>query len=156
VDAALLFPLGMMNVAAMAVITLLIFAEKAWPVGPCTAQLAAGGLIAYGMLVVVVPSGRRSAARPYRFETNGQCRRGYAQRSRAGVRGRAGRGSAGGRRSLEQLGRLGEHRRRDRQPQRLGGLEVDDQVKLGGQLHRQLSRIGALEDFVDVVRAAPV
>jgi predicted metal-binding membrane protein len=49
------FPLGMMNVAAMAVVTLLIFAEKSLPVGPRIAQLAALALIAYGVLVVVVP-----------------------------------------------------------------------------------------------------
>jgi predicted metal-binding membrane protein len=49
------FPLGMMNVAAMAVVTLLIFAEKSLPVGTRIARLAALALIAYGVLVVVVP-----------------------------------------------------------------------------------------------------
>ncbi len=49
------FPLGMMNVAAMAVVTLLIFAEKSLSVGQRIAQLAALALIAYGVLVVVVP-----------------------------------------------------------------------------------------------------
>jgi predicted metal-binding membrane protein len=49
------FPLGMMNVAAMAVVTLLIFAEKSLPVGPRIAQWAALALIAYGALVVVAP-----------------------------------------------------------------------------------------------------
>ena len=51
----LLFPLGIMNVAAMALITALIFAEKAWPIGRRVAQVAAVALIAYGMLVLVVP-----------------------------------------------------------------------------------------------------
>lgn len=51
----LLFPLGIMNVAAMALITLLIFAEKSWPIGQRVAQLAAVALIAYGALVLVVP-----------------------------------------------------------------------------------------------------
>jgi predicted metal-binding membrane protein len=51
----ILFPLGMMNVAAMALITLLIFAEKSLPSGPQVGRVAAGLLIAYGVLVVVMP-----------------------------------------------------------------------------------------------------
>jgi predicted metal-binding membrane protein len=51
----ILFPLGMMNVAAMALITLLIFAEKSTPVGRQMAALAAAGLIAYGVLVIAFP-----------------------------------------------------------------------------------------------------
>ncbi|MBI4506482.1 MAG: DUF2182 domain-containing protein [Chloroflexi bacterium] len=51
----ILFPLGVMNVAAMAVITVLIFAEKSLPVGPRVAHVAAVALIAYGALVVFVP-----------------------------------------------------------------------------------------------------
>jgi predicted metal-binding membrane protein len=49
------FPLGMMNVAVLAVVTLLIFAEKSLPLGQRIAQLAALVLIAYGVLVIVVP-----------------------------------------------------------------------------------------------------
>lgn len=49
------FPLGIMNIAAMAVVTLLIFAEKSLPLGPRIAQLAALALIAYGVLIVAVP-----------------------------------------------------------------------------------------------------
>jgi predicted metal-binding membrane protein len=49
------FPLGMMNVAALAMVTILIFAEKSFPMGQRIAQLAALALIAYGVLVVVVP-----------------------------------------------------------------------------------------------------
>jgi predicted metal-binding membrane protein len=45
----------MMNVAVLAVITVLIFAEKSLPLGQRVAQLAALELIAYGVLVVVVP-----------------------------------------------------------------------------------------------------
>lgn len=51
----ILFPLGMMNVAAMAVITLLIFAEKSTPIGHQVSQLAAAALIGYGALVIFVP-----------------------------------------------------------------------------------------------------
>ena len=51
----ILFPLGVMNVAAMAVITLLIFAEKSLPVGQQIGQIAGVALMAYGALVVFVP-----------------------------------------------------------------------------------------------------
>ena len=51
----ILFPLGVMNVAAMAVITLLIFAEKSLPVGRRVAQVAAAALVVYGALVVFLP-----------------------------------------------------------------------------------------------------
>ncbi len=50
------FPFGMMNVAAMAVVTLLIFAEKSFPMGQKIAQFAALALIAYGILVMALPS----------------------------------------------------------------------------------------------------
>jgi predicted metal-binding membrane protein len=49
------FPLGLMNIAAMAVITLLIFAEKSMSLGPRLAQLAAIVLIVYGILIVLMP-----------------------------------------------------------------------------------------------------
>ena len=51
----ILFPLGLMNLGVMAVITLLIFAEKSLPVGPRVGQIAAIALIVYGTLVVFVP-----------------------------------------------------------------------------------------------------
>ena len=52
----ILFPLGVMNVAAMAVITLLIFAEKSVPAGRRISQIAAVALIAYGALVLFIPT----------------------------------------------------------------------------------------------------
>jgi predicted metal-binding membrane protein len=52
---ALLFPLGMMNIAAMASVTVLIFAEKTLPWGRTAARIAAGALIAYGVLVLADP-----------------------------------------------------------------------------------------------------
>ena len=52
----ILFPLGMMNVAVLALITLLIFAEKSLPIGRQVARAAAAGFILYGALVVFVPS----------------------------------------------------------------------------------------------------
>jgi predicted metal-binding membrane protein len=51
----MLFPLGMMNVAAMAVITGLVYAEKVFPMGERIAQVAAVALVGYGLLVVLVP-----------------------------------------------------------------------------------------------------
>ena len=51
----ILFPLGIMNVAAMALITVLIFAEKSWPVGRQVARLAAAALVVWGALVLVIP-----------------------------------------------------------------------------------------------------
>ena len=40
--------------------------------------------------------------------------------------------------------------------ERLGGLEVDDQFEFGRRLHRQVGRLLALEDAVDVAGGAPV
>jgi predicted metal-binding membrane protein len=51
----ILFPLGMMNIAVLALITLLIFAEKSTPIGRQVALLAAVALIVYGAVVVFVP-----------------------------------------------------------------------------------------------------
>jgi len=52
----ILFPLGIMNVAAMAAITLLIFAEKSFSWGERVARIAAVVLVAYGVVVLFVPS----------------------------------------------------------------------------------------------------
>lgn len=51
----ILFPLGMMNVAVLALVTLLIFTEKSLPLGRGTAVVAALALIAYGAVVLAVP-----------------------------------------------------------------------------------------------------
>jgi predicted metal-binding membrane protein len=52
----ILFPLGMMNVAMMALITLVIFAEKTLPRGRRIGQVAAAALLIYGGLVLAVPA----------------------------------------------------------------------------------------------------
>ena len=52
----LLFPLGIMNIAAMAGLSILIFAEKCFPLGARITQFAALALILYGTLVIVVPT----------------------------------------------------------------------------------------------------
>lgn len=51
----ILFPLGIMNIAAMAVLTLLIYGEKALPAGRRLARLAAVALVIYGLAVMVSP-----------------------------------------------------------------------------------------------------
>ena len=51
----ILFPLGTMNIAVLALITLLIFAEKSTAFGRQIAVLAAAALIIYGTIVVFVP-----------------------------------------------------------------------------------------------------
>jgi predicted metal-binding membrane protein len=52
----LLFPIGVMNVAAMLLVTALVFAEKVLPAGERTARVAAAALIGYGALVLAVPA----------------------------------------------------------------------------------------------------
>ncbi len=51
----ILFPLGVMNVGAMALITLLIFAEKSLPLGRQVGAFAAIALVAYGLVVILAP-----------------------------------------------------------------------------------------------------
>lgn len=51
----ILFPLGVMNVGIMALVTLLIFAEKSLTFGRQAAAVAALALVAYGALVLAVP-----------------------------------------------------------------------------------------------------
>jgi hypothetical protein len=45
---------------------------------------------------------------------------------------------------LDDLVRPPEHRRRDRQAERLGGLEVNHQIEPFGPFYRQFTRLGAL------------
>jgi len=53
---AILFPLGIMNITAMVLVTMLIYAEKSLPLGRQISQLVGGGLIAYGILVILWPA----------------------------------------------------------------------------------------------------
>src|SRR6202045_4695683 len=52
--------------------------------------------------------------------------------------------------SLDHLIRPLQERRRDRQAEGPGGLEVDDQLKLLGLLDREVGGLGAFEDLIDV------
>jgi hypothetical protein len=45
--------------------------------------------------------------------------------------------------TIDHLVRAGEQRRRHRDAEGVGGLEIDDKLILGRQLHRKLSRFGA-------------
>ena len=51
----ILFPLGIMNIAAMAGITLVIFAEKTLPWGRVAARATAAALVVYGVVVIATP-----------------------------------------------------------------------------------------------------
>src|SRR6516225_403530 len=89
-------------------------------------------------------------------------RRGYrppaspsAARAASGERSRpkpAGAATRAG--SFDDLVDADEDRRWDRQSERLGGLEVDDQFVMGGLLEGQLGRTGAAQDLVDQGRTA--
>lgn len=52
----ILFPLGIMNLAVMALLTALIFAEKALPFGWQISKLAGVVLVVYGVLVMFLPA----------------------------------------------------------------------------------------------------
>ncbi len=52
----ILFPLGMMNIAILALVTLVIFAEKSLAIGPDIARAAAAVLVIYGVIVIAMPS----------------------------------------------------------------------------------------------------
>src|SRR6266508_739258 len=56
--------------------------------------------------------------------------------------------------SLDDLVSPHQQRLRDRHPQRLRGLEVDDEFEFSGLLDRQIARLGTFEDFVYVARGA--
>src|SRR5215813_15253169 len=49
-----------------------------------------------------------------------------------------------------------QQRRRHRQAEGPSRLEIDDQVKLGRRLHRQIGRLLALENAIDVASRAPI
>jgi hypothetical protein len=52
--------------------------------------------------------------------------------------------------SLDDLIRPQQERRRNRQAERLGGLEVDDQLERGRLLDRQVSGLRTFQDLVDI------
>ena len=58
--------------------------------------------------------------------------------------------------SFDHLVGAGEQRRRHVDAQRLGRLQIDHHLVLGRGLHRQVGRLLALEDAVDIAGCAPV
>jgi hypothetical protein len=60
------------------------------------------------------------------------------------------------RNSFDHLVGAREHRRRDFETKRLRGLEIDHQLVLGRRLHKQVGRLLALEDAIDVASRKPV
>jgi hypothetical protein len=59
-------------------------------------------------------------------------------------------------RSFDHLIRPLEHSVWNRQSDLFRRFEVDDEFKLRGLLHRQVSGLGAFENLVDVTRCAPI
>src|SRR5213594_3627521 len=59
-------------------------------------------------------------------------------------------------RSLDDLVGSDQERLRDRQAQRPGGLEIDDQLELGWLLDGEVARLRTFQDSIHVVRRAPV
>jgi predicted metal-binding membrane protein len=71
----ILFPLGIMNIAAMAVITLMVFAEKTLPWGRLAPRATAATLVTYGAMVIAAPQvlptfQKDSAAMPTEMQVN--------------------------------------------------------------------------------------
>jgi predicted metal-binding membrane protein len=61
---AIMFPLGIMNLAAMALITLVVFAEKSVPWERAAVVGTAAALVAYGAAVIVFPQALPTFAAP--------------------------------------------------------------------------------------------
>ena len=55
----ILFPLGMINIAVVGLLTALIVAQKCLPVGHLASPVAAGALVVYGLVVISVSTACR-------------------------------------------------------------------------------------------------
>ncbi len=52
----IMFPLGMMNVAVLASVTVIVFVEKTLPWGAKMARAVGAVLFAYGLLAIILPA----------------------------------------------------------------------------------------------------
>lgn len=82
----ILFPLGIMNIAAMAAVTALVFAEKVLPWGRWGAILSAALLIGYGAGVMAVPRILPTYADPATMDMKGMDMSGMDMHEMAGTR----------------------------------------------------------------------
>src|SRR5262245_40536417 len=57
---------------------------------------------------------------------------------------------------LDDLVGAGKHRCRQVEAKRLGGFQIDNEFVFGRRLHRQVGRLLALENAIDVAGGAPV
>jgi hypothetical protein len=57
---------------------------------------------------------------------------------------------------LDHVVRAPQHRRRDREPERLRGLQIDDQLELRWLFDGEVGRLGASENLVHVDCGAPL
>jgi hypothetical protein len=86
----------------------------------------------------------------------GVTHRNYSRESRYNEQrpGRDCTGARGQHALLDDLVRAQQQRLRDREAERLGRLEVDYELELGGLLDREVSGLGPFEDLIDIGRGA--
>ena len=82
--------------------------------------------------------------------------RGVAARTPQGGRSRSDSCTATNSPSFNELVGANQERLQDRQPERLGGLEIDHQREFGRLLDGKIGRFGTLQNPVDIGGGAPL